>query len=326
MNMSLIDVFGVTKMIPKSSKESAKKLLWECSPRLFHKAVPYTGQVFSIGIFSGKSPFHLSVANSLNNPILTFESINDEPAAFVADPFLCKEENRWHVFFEILSKIDRKGVIGLASSDDLITWSYECKVLKEPFHLAYPYVFKFNDKYYMIPDSPGNGVRLYESIHFPTKWKFVTTIIDDSGCVDSSIFRFKDMWWLFTASSPTPGEPKSLYLFFSESLLGRWQEHPLSPVVAANDSTARPAGRVKIIDGALIRFAQDGIPCYGTCVWGFEITKLSTDSYEEKQIGTDPVLCAGNSYWNSEGMHHIDPHLLPDGSWIACVDGWYSGS
>ena len=26
--------------------------------------------------------------------------------------------------------------------------------------------------------------------------------------------------------------------------------------------------------------------------------------------------------WNKDRMHHVDPHQLEDGSWIACVDGW----
>ena len=36
----------------------------------------------------------------------------------------------------------------------------------------------------------------------------------------------------------------------------------------------------------------------------------------------DPVLGARNDGWNEMGMHHIDPHLLEDGTWLACVDGW----
>lgn len=25
---------------------------------------------------------------------------------------------------------------------------------------------------------------------------------------------------------------------------------------------------------------------------------------------------------DKRGMHHLDAHLLEDGQWIACVDGW----
>jgi hypothetical protein len=33
------------------------------------------------------------------------------------------------------------------------------------------------------------------------------------------------------------------------------------------------------------------------------------------------VLCATDEGWNSQRMHHVDPHLMTDGRWIACVDG-----
>ena len=37
-----------------------------------------------------------------------------------------------------------------------------------------------------------------------------------------------------------------------------------------------------------------------------------------------PILAAGDTRWNHHGMHHIDAHLRRDGSWIACVDGFWS--
>jgi hypothetical protein len=65
------------------------------------------------------------------------------------------------------------------------------------------------------------------------------------------------------------------------------------------------------------------LPNYGSCVRAFKIDEMSTDRYNESPIGPDPVLSSGYMPWNSGGMHHIDPHLLPNGKWIACVDGWY---
>ncbi len=71
-----------------------------------------------------------------------------------------------------------------------------------------------------------------------------------------------------------------------------------------------------------IRFTQDLLPSYGSEVRAFEVLDLSATNYEERQVGTQPVLRAGNATWNQGGMHHIDAHVLSDGSWIACVDGW----
>ena len=67
--------------------------------------------MWSIGIYTGDSPYHLSSAQ-ISNPVLTAESVTDIPAAFVADPFILKG----HMFFEVLRDDSPKGEIGLAQA------------------------------------------------------------------------------------------------------------------------------------------------------------------------------------------------------------------
>jgi hypothetical protein len=76
-----------------------------------------------------------------------------------------------------------------------------------------------------------------------------------------------------------------------------------------------------VLDHQIIRFAQDCIPTYGTQVRAFEISELTTKSYHEEENCHSPILTASGSGWNHMGMHHIDPHLISDGRWVACVDG-----
>ena len=104
-------------------------------------------------------------------------------------------------------------------------------------------------------------------------------------------------------------------------LLGPWREHPKSPVIVGNPHTARPAGRVLSANGSNIRFAQDCYPTYGTKIWAFEVVELSTTRYHERAVSTGPILGPTGTGWNGRGMHHLDPHKLDDGRWIACVDG-----
>jgi hypothetical protein len=61
---------------------------------------------------------------------------------------------------------------------------------------------------------------------------------------------------------------------------------------------------------------------YGSSVSALEIAELSPDRYREIEVEGNPILSASGRGWNREGMHQIDPHLLEDGSWMACVDGW----
>ena len=45
-------------------------------------------------------------------------------------------------------------------------------VIEEKFHLSYPFIFRFKNKYYLIPDSSSNfDIRIYLSNQFPFKWR-----------------------------------------------------------------------------------------------------------------------------------------------------------
>jgi len=304
-------------------KRQLKKLLWKIHPGLFERAVHHYGQVFSIGIYQGKDLFSLNAANNVINPVLSANDIKGVPAASVADPFVILTNQKRYMFFEVYNKINRRGEIGLATSQDGFKWSYECIVLREPFHLSYPYVFNWENNFFMIPESMCNGIKLYKAKQFPHKWEFISLLFDGDGFVDSSIFCFKEKWWLFTAKSQKTSNPKTLYLFWADKPTGPWREHLKSPIVELNDNISRPAGKVILINGRPIRFAQDGMPEYGSNIRAFEILELSSKKYIEREIWAEPIVSGGDKPWNAGGMHHIDAHFEPGGNLIAYVDGWY---
>lgn len=274
---------------------------------------------WSIGIYIGESPFDFVSPKNCQNPVLTAKDVTDVPANFIADPFMVNECGTWYMFFEVLNGQRKKGEIGLATSNDGYSWDYQQIVLTERFHLSYPYVFKFQDEYYMIPESyEANSIRLYKATDFPTQWTFVKTLLDGSDYVDSSIFNFNDTWWLFATSYKS----NILRLFYADDLMGNWIEHPQSPVIEGNINIARPAGRVLVCDGRIFRYTQDGEGFYGTQVRAFEITNLTTTNYEEKLVKESPIIKGSGYGWNKIGMHTIDPHPIDDNKWIACVDGY----
>jgi hypothetical protein len=278
---------------------------------------------WSIGIYTGKSPFDLMPADDLDNPVLTCADITDVPATFVADPFMVRSDDVWYMFFEVMTRQLGIGQIGLAISEDGLRWRYQRIVLAEPYHLSYPYVFEWMHEYYMVPESYIAGaVRLYKAVKFPTEWVFVKNLLTGPHYADSSIFRHEDRWWMFTESS-LDMKHDSVRLFYAERLDGPWLEHPRSPVVEKNPHVARPSGRALVVDGKPIRYAQDCFPIYGTQVRAFEISELTTENYHERQIGDLPLLTGSGAGWNKDGMHHIDPHKIDDNRWIACVDGWH---
>jgi hypothetical protein len=279
-------------------------------------------QEWSIGIYVGSSLYNLKPPTNVVNPVLTRTFVTDAAARFVADPFMLNVDRTWYMFFEIFNRQTHKGEIGLASSRDGLAWHYQSLVLVEPFHLSYPYVFEWEQEYYLIPEShKDRSVRLYKAAQFPGQWQFVATLLDGANFADTSIFRHADRWWLLTETSPGI-KFDTLRLYYADDLMGPWIEHPQSPVVMGNSRSARPAGRILTVDGRIIRFAQDCYPTYGRQVYAFEITELTTTRYSERKLAPRPLLTRGSVGWNAGGMHHIDAHRLDDGQWLTCVDGW----
>jgi len=273
--------------------------------------------IWSIGIYGGKTPLRLSSA--ANNPVLAARDVTDVSARFVADPFMVKVEGLWHMFFEVLNNQNNLGEIGLATSRDGLAWQYREIVLREPFHLSYPYVFFWQGDYYMLPEALGaNAVRLYRATSFPTGWTLVKDLFSGAHA-DPSIFRLQEKWWLFTC--PKPYQHDTLALYSADDLTAEWTEHPLSPLVRDNRHIARPGGRVLVHDAKIVRFTQDCLPIYGKQVRAFAITELTSTTYVEHEVAESPVLVPEGDGWNASGMHHVDAHKLEDGTYLACVDG-----
>ncbi len=281
--------------------------------------VKYSDEEYSIGVYSMDSdslPLRFSGLSGVSNPVITACDVTDRNAHFVADPFLIYEKGIYYMFFEILG--EDNGDIGLAVSSNGEKWTYEKVVLDEPFHLSYPHVFKHGNIYYMIPETyEKEAIRLYKAIDFPYTWQFVMTLIEGRDFVDSTIFRYSDKWWIFTAMT----DSSNLFLYWADDIKGVWTEHPLSPVVKGNRNTARPAGNVIQLKDSLIRIAQDDYPYYGNAVRAFEIVELNTQEYIEKELQESPLFEASGKGWNKDGMHQLSTPSIDNNSRIVAVDG-----
>lgn len=273
---------------------------------------------WSIGIYSGSSPLGLAPLPGIINPILTAKHVTDVPAQFVADPFMVQSGDAWHLFFQVMNSATRKGEIGLATSGNGRYWQYRRIVLREDFHLSFPCVFRWNDDFYMVPESVQAGaIRLYRAVSFPNQWEFVKNLVEGQHA-DPSIFYFQRRWWMFAC--PSPESHDALCLFYADRPDGKWTQHPRSPIVSGNNRIARPAGRVLPWKGGMIRFTQDCYPTYGNRVRAFYISELTPTTYAEQEVSESPVLAGSGSGWNSFGMHHLDAHYAGKSRWLACVD------
>lgn len=312
-------LMGNSTRLRRPLKYLAKRALWYAAPSFFARSKLWG---FSIAIYTGPSPCELTPSARANNPVISRMDATDFPIATAADPFISFVDGRWYMHFEVVNRVSGKGEIAFASSADGFDWQYGRIVLRERCHLSYPHVFEWRGDMYMVPESgQAKAVRLYRARRFPDRWVHAATLLEGARFVDSSLFEYERLWWMFTENGSKSSSPV-LRLFFAADPIGPWREHPSSPIVDSDPRVARPAGRVVIVNGRPVRFAQPVFPVYGTEVRAFEITELSPQHYRERPLRDAPILKAGTEAWNSGGMHHVDAHRLPDGSWLAAVDGF----
>lgn len=309
VRLSLALMLGLGFSTAASAQQTAKE-----SPAT--KSGPQN--VWTLGIYTGPSPFDLSPPADVKNPVLTPAAVTDlgAEASILAHPFMVIKDSMHYLFFTVKGDKIHTGNIGLAESRNGLDWKYRQIILQEPFILAYPCVVKWRNDYYMIPETNSEpAVRLYRAVDFPTKWKYEGDLVSGENYRSASLVHFKDMWWMYTSR---PGN-ETLRLFFATELNGAWTEHPLSPVVAKNLSTARPGGRPLVIDGVLHRMGQDYSRTAGRQVYAYQVTEISPTTYQEKQI-EPPLVKASSRGWNAQAMHHVDAQQIGDKKWIAAVD------
>ncbi|MGG1399980.1 hypothetical protein ABE288_19490 [Bacillus salipaludis] len=220
---------------------------------------------------------------------------------FYADPFIIKKDNRTFVFFEEFIYSKGKGDIAVLEIDpETNISSAPATVLEKSYHLSYPFVFEWENEIYMIPETSGNRtIELYKAKKFPNDWELVKVLIADINAVDATIIHYNNKFWMF-ANVFINGSSSldELHIFYSDSLFGEWKPHQMNPVVS-NASSARPAGKIFLQDGKLIRPSQDCSFSYGYSVKFNEILHLTEESYCEKLISEmEP-----NWLQNNKGTH-----------------------
>ncbi len=202
-----------------------------------------------------------------------------------ADPFLIKEKGCFYVFFEEFFIEKGNGYLCCATLDFKNEKLINKKIiLKKNYHLSFPFVFKENNKFYLIPEtSKEKRIDLYEFISFPYKLKFVKTLLRGYKAADSVLYKHENIWFLLTNIERTKNDlnSKDLSIFQSKSLLnGSFVQKHKNPVVS-DIQFARNAGKIIFSDNILFRVSQDCKKRYGHKVNLMKIKKLTENHYQE---------------------------------------------
>jgi len=212
-----------------------------------------------------------------------------KPRRFQADPFLFVKDGELYLFYE-LQHWDDPGCIAMIKTKDLKTWTEPQIVLKEPFHLSFPYVFEDNGTVYMIPESQeDDSIRLYQANEDLTSFTYVRTLLKQERkdginfCYnDSHIYCKGEKYYLFTSY-----QKDWMYyqeLFMSDNLLnGTFLRHPQSPICVSNEF-GRNGGSLIEYEDKLLRVTQDCHADYGDNSSLMKITELDENYYEEELL------------------------------------------
>lgn len=184
---------------------------------------------------------------------------------YLADPFGLWRDDRLHVFMESFSYRAGIGHIEVAILDRALAILDQRVVLREPWHLSYPFVFEADGDTWMLPEAHEAGTLwLYRATDFPFAWERVQQIVLDHVPLDASLIWHEGLWWLFYApADPPAGRLTSLCAAHAERLTGPWHPHPANPILVDPDGL-RPGGTPMIIDGLIHLPVQRCTGSYGT--------------------------------------------------------------
>jgi folate-dependent phosphoribosylglycinamide formyltransferase PurN len=223
-----------------------------------------------------------SSPDDANNSFYRFKYLVPPKDKFWADPFAVKFEGKYFVFFEEYIYKDDKAhisVIELSKSGA----SEATPVLKRDYHLSYPFMLHWNNRYFMIPETAGNKtIEVYAAERFPNEWKLETVLFEGIAARDATLVEVDGVWWMFVAIADTEFSDE-LHLYYSDSPLGPWKPHAQNPV-KSDVRNSRPAGRPFYWKGDLYRPAQDSSQRYGYGMRINKIVQLTPDEFREEEV------------------------------------------
>lgn len=224
--------------------------------------------------------------DSISEKINEFKKIIPSNDRFWADPFIVFIDNKYYIFFEEFIYKKNKGHISFFMIDQKGDISKPQIILDRPYHLSFPFIFNYDNEYYMIPESSENNtIEVYKCIEFPQKWEFYKILMSDVIATDSILFYYDHKWWLFTTIMKKQNEYELCLFYSSNPLNEQWIPHPKNPIVSKNKGS-RSAGRIYEENGIIKRPAQDSSKRYGYGVIFYQINIINETHYQESEINS----------------------------------------
>jgi hypothetical protein len=221
---------------------------------------------------------------------------------FIADPFFHAVGS--DLLAEALSAASGKGEIVL------ITNGAATRVSHEPGHFSYPASVRENGVDYVVPEIASWSEPCIYQLGSSGLRQIGRLDIAGRPRVSDPTFHWHDgRLWLFGNIHAVGSN--ALYLWHADSLFGRFEQHPMSPI-RVSPRGARMAGAILPGSPHPVRLGQDFTDGYGNGMFAFLIEELTPKSFRETEIGTLRLT-------DRKGPHTFN--ISADGT--ALVFDWY---
>lgn len=262
----------------------------------------FVTEIWRIGIVHAPIQ-QITAAGSLDNfPITWIEP--DRSLCFLADPFGLWHNGYLYVFAEAYDYRTRCGDIVVFVLDSDFNVLEQRTVLKEPWHLSYPYVFEADGEIWMLPEGYKSGtLSLYRAVDFPWTWEKVPEFVFPCAAIDPSPVFAEGYWWIFyTPPAPKAARTSALMLARAPQLTGPWQNVSEQPI-RVDKQGARMGGTPYIDNGNLILPVQDCSSSYGGAL---RLLEMPLDSFAAPQLARGAWLQApASSAPYTAGLHTL---------------------
>ena len=242
-----------------------------------------------------------------------FKYLTPPAETFWADPFPVENDGRYYIFFEDYVNRDGKGHISVMEVDRDGIVDGPMKALELDCHLSYPFMFKWKNEHYMIPETGArNAVELYRCDSFPTGWRLDQVLLEANKPLDATLIEVEGTWWMFVniQEEGVTVNWEELHLYYADNPRGPWRAHARNPVVS-DVRSARPAGRLFWSNNALYRPGQDSSLRYGYATTINRIDRLTPTEYSETEVGKilpnwDKEIIGVHTFNTCNGITAID--------------------
>lgn len=126
-----------------------------------------------------------------------YSVIENPDGYWLADSLIYSCDEGVFLFVEAFDKHDNIGKLAVLKYNGKEFSDFKI-IMEKEYHLSYPYVFKFNNEYYMIPEtSANNSIEIYKSYNFPYDWKKEKELLKGKY-VDTTVFEFENKFILYS--------------------------------------------------------------------------------------------------------------------------------